>query len=240
MRLELQGVTAAYDQNVALRDVSLTVPAGRVVALLGPNGAGKTTLLSIASGLLRPRGGRVLFDGQDVSRGRPEERVARGICHVTEGRSIFPGLTVADNLRMFGRPGQGPEAVERAFAAFPRLAERRKQVAGTMSGGEQQMLAIARAYVQQAPLVLLDEVSMGLAPILVDEIFAALGQLARDGHGLLIVEQYVAKALALADLAYVLVRGRIVFAGEPRELEGTDIFEHYLGTEAGLEPAGAR
>jgi branched-chain amino acid transport system ATP-binding protein len=231
VRLELDGVTAAYDQTIALRDVSLTVPDGRVVALLGPNGAGKTTLLNIASGLLRPRFGRVLFDDVDVTHHRPEQRAELGMCHVTEGRSVFPGLTVTDNLKMFARPGQRADAIDRAVAAFPRLGERRSQIAGTMSGGEQQMLAIARAYVQQSPVVMLDEVSMGLAPILVDEIFAALGQLAREGHGLLIVEQYVAKALAIADLVYVLVRGRIVFAGEPAELSKTDVFAQYLGSE---------
>jgi branched-chain amino acid transport system ATP-binding protein len=141
---------------------------------------------------------------------------------------------------MFSRRGQS-DAVDRAVSAFPRLGERRHQLAGTLSGGEQQMLAIARAYVQQAPVVLLDEVSMGLAPILVDEIFAALGKLAREGHGLLIVEQYVAKALALADLVYVLVRGRVVFAGEPSELAKTDIFAQYLGSESQLAvPAAQR
>jgi branched-chain amino acid transport system ATP-binding protein len=229
VRLEFDGVTAAYDQTVAVRNVNLIVPEGRAVALLGPNGAGKTTLLSLASGLVRARSGRVLLDGTDVTRQGAEERVRRGVCHVTEGRSVFPGLTVADNLRMFAAPGQEKDAVDRAVDAFPRLGERRAQIAGTMSGGEQQMLAVARAYVQPAPLVLLDEVSMGLAPIIVDEIFAALARLAREGRSLLIVEQYVAKALALADLVYVLVSGRVVFAGEPSELAKTDVFAQYLG-----------
>jgi branched-chain amino acid transport system ATP-binding protein len=231
MRLELRGVTAAYGDTIALRDVSLVVPAGRVVALLGPNGAGKTTLLSVASGLLRPRSGQVVMDGRDVTGSSPDRMARAGLCHITEGRSVFPGLTVADNLKMFaGRTGAS-DAIERAVSAFPRLGQRLAQQAGTMSGGEQQMLALARAYAQQAPLVLLDEVSMGLAPIIVDEIFEFLRRLAEEGHSLLVVEQYVAKALDLADLVYLLVRGRLVFAGEPDEVAGTDIFAHYLGAE---------
>ena len=233
MRLELEGITAAYGDTVALRDVSLVVPDGKVVALLGPNGAGKTTLLSVASGLLRPRHGRVLLDGRNVTGASPDRLVHEGLCHITEGRAVFPGLTVAENLRMFAPRASEGEAVERAVGAFPRLGERLSQMAGTMSGGEQQMLALARAYAQRAPLVMLDEVSMGLAPMIVDEIFTFLARLAAEGHSLLIVEQYVAKALALADLVYLLVRGRLVFAGEPAELAGTDIFARYLSAEVG-------
>ena len=234
MRLELESVTAAYGETVALRDVSLVVPSGRVVALLGPNGAGKTTLLSVASGLLGPQSGRVLIDHENVVDRPPEHLAAGGLCHIQEGRSVFPSLTVADNLRMFAPSGPvGADAIERAVAAFPRLGERLNQIAGTMSGGEQQMLALARAYVTKAPLVMLDEVSMGLAPIIVDEIFVFLRRLADEGHSLLVVEQYVGKALALADFVYLLVRGRIVFTGEPAELEGSDIVAHYLGAEVG-------
>jgi branched-chain amino acid transport system ATP-binding protein len=233
MRLELDRVTAAYGDTIALRDVDLTVPAGRVVALLGPNGAGKTTLLSVASGLLRPRSGRVLLDDEDQTDTPPDGRVARGLCYITEGRSVFPGLTVADNLRMFAPPRRAKEAVDRAVDAFPRLGERLGQLAGTMSGGEQQMLALSRAYAQQAPLIMLDEVSMGLAPIIVEEIFETLGRLAAEGHSLLIVEQYVAKALTLADFVYVLVRGRLVNAFEPGEADDGDILGHYLGAAAG-------
>lgn len=230
----MQHVTAAYGETVALRDVSLVLPAGRVVALLGPNGAGKTTLLSVVSGLLRPRSGKILVDGVDVTGVAPDRLTRQGVCHIQEGRSVFPGLTVADNLKMFTPAGSSADgAVDRSVSAFPRLGERMGQFAGTMSGGEQQMLALARAYIQQAPLVMLDEVSMGLAPILVDEIFEFLRMLADDGHSLLVVEQYVEKALALADFVYVLVRGRLVFAGEPAELEESDVFAHYLGTETG-------
>jgi branched-chain amino acid transport system ATP-binding protein len=233
MRLELRNVTAGYGESLALRDVSLTVPSGKVVALLGPNGAGKTTLLSVGSALLQPRSGQVLLDGRDTAGIRPERLAKQGLCHIQEGRSVFPGMTVADNLRMFAPPGSGATAaIDRATSAFPRLGERLQQLAGTMSGGEQQMLALARAYAQQAPLVMLDEVSMGLAPILVDEIFEFLHRLAAEGHSLLVVEQYVAKALAIADIVYVLVRGRIVFAGEPSELEASDVAAQYLGAEA--------
>jgi branched-chain amino acid transport system ATP-binding protein len=235
MKLEYRSVTAAYGETIALRAADLIVPSGKVVALLGPNGAGKTTLLSLGSGLLKPRSGRVLLDGRDITGTSPNRLVAAGLCHITEGRAVFPGLTVADNLRMFAPRRERSAAVQRAVEAFPRLGERLGQLAGTMSGGEQQMLALARAYVQRAPLILLDEVSMGLAPILVEEIFGFLGRLAREGHSLLLVEQYVAKALDLADLVYVIVRGRIVFAGEPAELIGTDIFAQYMASD--LSPA---
>jgi branched-chain amino acid transport system ATP-binding protein len=231
VRLELQQVTAAYGDTVALRDVSLVVPSESVVALLGPNGAGKTTLLSLASGLLTPRSGRVLLDGVDVT-DRPTDWLARaGICHITEGRSIFPNLSVRENLTMFASPGHEDEAIDLAVGAFPVLGARLSQIGATMSGGEQQMLALARTYARRSPTVLVDEVSMGLAPIVVDEIFEFLGRLASDGTSLLIVEQYVAKALGLARLVYLLVRGQMVFAGEAAEIAGTDIFAHYLGAE---------
>ena len=164
MRLEIQKLTAGYGETVALRNVNLVVPEGRVVALLGPNGAGKTTLLSCTSGLIKPRAGRILLGGQDVTGYPPDRMVNAGVCHITEGRSVFPGLTVADNLRMFAPKGSQSTAIDRAVDAFPRLGERLSQIAGTMSGGEQQMLALARAYIQQAPVVMLDEVTMGLAP----------------------------------------------------------------------------
>jgi branched-chain amino acid transport system ATP-binding protein len=229
MRLELDRVTAGYGGSVAVRDVSLVVPEGHAVALLGPNGAGKTTLLNAASGLVPVRSGRVLIDRRDVSQDRLAPRARSGLCHVTEGRAVFPGLDVRDNLRMFSARGREKESIERAIDAFPRLGERMSQIAGTMSGGEQQMLALARAYARRAPLVLLDEVSMGLAPIIIDEIFDFLARLKREGAGLLIVEQYAAKALSLADFVYVLVRGRIVLAGEPEEIAKSDVFTHYLG-----------
>jgi branched-chain amino acid transport system ATP-binding protein len=238
MRLELAGVSAAYGDTVVLRDIHMIVPEGRVVALLGPNGAGKSTLLSVVSGLLDPRSGRVLLDGEDRPGTIPEARVALGVCYVTEGGAIFPGLTVGENLRMFASAKTHTEAVERAVSAFPKLGQRLNQMAGTMSGGEQRMLALARAYARQPSLILLDEVSLGLAPIIVDEIFAFMAQLTSEGVSLLVVEQYVSKVLALADLAYLLVRGRIVFAGESGELANTDIMAHYLGDEQAGRQAG--
>jgi branched-chain amino acid transport system ATP-binding protein len=239
MRLELRGITAGYGDTVVLRDVDLVVPSGTAVALLGPNGAGKTTLLSVASGLVRPRSGTVLLDGGDVTLLSPDERVGRGLCHVTEGRSVFRALSVRDNLRMFARKGTDAASIEAAIEAFPRLGERLDQLAGTMSGGEQQMLALARAYVSGASVILLDEVSMGLAPIVVNEIFAFLDRLAAENRSLLVVEQYVSKALALADHVHLLSRGRIVFAGEPVELQGSDIFARYLGSGSGIESLSA-
>lgn len=228
--LELQEVDAAYDGTVmALRGVSLRVPPGSVVALLGANGAGKTTTLRIASGLLRPRSGQVLMDGQDVTGAPPHELVARGVCHVPEGRGIFPSLTVRENLVLQALRGDTGAALERGCTAFPKLGQRLGQVAGTMSGGEQQMLALARTYVQAPRVILLDEVSMGLAPSIVDEIFSFLGVLAAEGASLLLVEQYVSRVLQVADYVYVLNRGEVVFVGEPSEMSGEAVFEQYLG-----------
>jgi len=229
MSLELRSVCAQYGETQVLWGVDVVVPDGKVVALLGPNGAGKTTLLRVASGLLSASDGQVLLDGRDVTALTPHELVAAGLCHVPEGRGIFPGLTVEDNLRLQATPGDETAACDRAFGVFPRLRERRRQLAGTLSGGEQQMLALCRAYVQSPRLVLLDEVSMGLAPTVVEEIFDFLQQLAGAGVALLLVEQYVTKALALADYVYLLNHGRVRFAGEPAELEAGDIFEEYVG-----------
>jgi branched-chain amino acid transport system ATP-binding protein len=215
-----------------LRDVTLAVPDGSIVALIGPNGAGKTTLLRTASGLLRPRQGQVALDGQDVTGARPHRRVEMGLCHVPEGRAIFPGLTVRENLVMFSPPHAESESIALAVDAFPRLASRLGQTVGTMSGGEQQMLALARAYVRRPRIVLLDEVSLGLAPKIVDEIFVFLARLAAEGSSLLLVEQFVTKALAIADYVYLLDRGRVAFAGEPSELDGHDLFAAYVGAAA--------
>jgi branched-chain amino acid transport system ATP-binding protein len=209
--------------------VNLSVPDGAVVALLGPNGAGKTTLLKVMSGLLRPTSGRVLLDGADVTGASPFELARAGVCHVPEGRGIFPTLSVADNLRLQAPRSVDRRAIDLAAAVFPRLEQRRNQLAGTMSGGEQQMLALSRAYVADPATVLLDEVSMGLAPLIVDEIFSYLRRLASEGISLLVVEQYVARALELADYVYILNRGRIRFAGEPAEVGDQTVLESYLG-----------
>jgi branched-chain amino acid transport system ATP-binding protein len=230
--LELRGVSAGYDTGLVLRDVNLVVPHGSVVALLGPNGAGKTTLLRVASGLLRPAAGQLLLDGVELT-GKPAHELAgRGICHVPEGRGVFPALTVADNLRLQAPPALDRRATSTAASVFPRLGERAGQMAGTLSGGEQQMLALAHAYLAEPKVVLLDEVSMGLAPKIVEEIFGYLRQLAESGRSLLLVEQYVKRALELADYVYILNRGQIRFAGEPAEVGDEAILESYLGALA--------
>ncbi len=229
----LEDVHAGYGGTAVLRGIDLIVPDSSVVALLGANGAGKTTLLRVASGLLHARSGRLLLDGEDVSRLSPHELVARGICHVPEGRGVFPSLTVRDNLMLQSPAGREQQSIDLAVSAFPRLGERLSQLAGTMSGGEQQMLALARTYVQSPRLVLLDEVSMGLAPTIVDEIFEFLGLLRDQGASLLLVEQYVTRALAVADYVYLLNRGEVAFAGEPAELEGEDVFAQYVGADVG-------
>ena len=228
----LEGITAGYGDTLALRDVSLSVPEGRVVALLGPNGAGKTTLLKVASGLIEPRYGRIWHGEADLT-GKPADVFARaGICHIPEGRGIFRSMSVKDNLLLQSAPGEEAAAVERAVDVFPRLGERLSQRAGTMSGGEQQMLAVARAYLSKPTLVLLDEVSLGLAPIIVDEIFEFFGRLASMGTSLLIVEQYVTRALAIADFVFLLHQGAIVFAGETNEVNADEIFATYVGAGA--------
>jgi branched-chain amino acid transport system ATP-binding protein len=227
----LDRIVAGYGDSTVLRNVSLTVPEGTVVALLGPNGAGKTTLLRIASGLLTPRAGEIRLDGTSL-RGKPADEFARaGICHVPEGRGIFRSLTVRDNLLLQAPDGKAEEAIEKAVAVFPRLGERLSQRAGTMSGGEQQMLAMARAYLSNPTLVLLDEVSLGLAPMIVDEIFEFLAKLAREGASLLLVEQYISRALAIADFVFVLNQGEIAFAGETDELDQAELYRTYLGAE---------
>jgi branched-chain amino acid transport system ATP-binding protein len=250
--LELRNITAGYGSHLVLRDVSLIVPDNAVVALLGPNGAGKTTLLRVASGVVPPAAGSVIFDGEDVTGWSPERLAQAGICHVPEGRGVFPALTVADNLRLQAPPSKERTAVAAALSAFPRLqerqtqlavrsdlercyslfpvlAERAEQRAGTLSGGEQQMLALARAYASEPTVALLDEVSMGLAPNIVDEIFRHLNALSKLGVALLVVEQYVTRALQLADLVYVLRQGRIAMAAEPDELGEEVILASYLG-----------
>jgi branched-chain amino acid transport system ATP-binding protein len=231
--LELRNVTAGYGGHVVLRNVTLKVPEGAVVALLGANGAGKTTLLRVASGLLRPGGGSLVLDDKDATGWSPHRLVREGVCHVPEGRGIFPTLTVRENLTMQCLSGDPAAAVEQAAAVFSVLGRRINQAAGTLSGGEQQMLALARAYIQRPRVALLDEVSMGLAPVIVDEIFEFLRMLAGEGSSLLLVEQYVTRALDIADYVYLLHRGQVRFVGEPTELESTDIFKEYVGAEIG-------
>jgi branched-chain amino acid transport system ATP-binding protein len=227
--LELRGITAGYGSHTVLRDVNLVIPDNSVVALLGPNGAGKTTLLRVASGLLKPSAGRILVDGVDATNWPPHRLSELGVCHVPEGRGIFRAMSVKDNIRLQVKDGFKGDPVAAVAEAFPRLGERLAQRAGTMSGGEQQMLALARAYVAGAKTVLLDEVSMGLAPKIIDEIFEYLHRLAAQGAALLLVEQYVARALELADFVYILNKGRVQFVGESDELGEEQILASYLG-----------
>jgi branched-chain amino acid transport system ATP-binding protein len=228
---EIDGVIAGYGDSTVLRGVHVKVPPGRVVALLGPNGAGKTTLLRVASGLLRPTAGDVRLDGASL-RGRPADAFARaGVCHIPEGRGIFRSMTVRENLLLQAPAGEEDGAISKAVDAFPRLGERLGQTAGTMSGGEQQMLALARAYLAKPTYVFLDEVSMGLAPRIVDEIFHFLRRLADEGVALLLVEQYVVRALGIADFVFILNQGTIAFAGEPGELDEAEVFRNYVGAD---------
>jgi branched-chain amino acid transport system ATP-binding protein len=217
--LELEGVSAAYGPYRALFDVSLSVAPGAVVAVVGANGAGKSTVARVASGLVRATAGTVRFDGRDVTRAPAHEVARRGLGHVTEGRSVFASLTVEENLVLAFRPAVGRRglgaALAEAYDAFPRLGERRTQSAGTLSGGEQRMLALARVLVLRQQLVVVDELSFGLAPVVVDEVYDALARVRDAGCALLLIEQHVDRALALADTAVVLAGGRVVFAGAP-------------------------
>jgi branched-chain amino acid transport system ATP-binding protein len=225
----LDDITAGYGDITVLKDVSITVPPGQVVALLGPNGAGKTTLLRVASGLLRPKSGNVQFNDRSLV-GKPADAFARsGICYIPEGRAIFRSMTVKENLLLYAPPGHESEALETAAEVFPVLGERLQQRAGTMSGGQQQMLALMRAYLANPSLVLLDEVSLGLAPKIIDTIFEFLRRLAKRGIALLVVEQYVSRALDIADFVFLLNQGTVVFAGKPDEVNPDEIFRFYTG-----------
>lgn len=230
---ELQGISGGYGETLVLRDVSLTVPDSSVVALLGPNGAGKSTTLRMSSGLLRPASGRILLDGADITGLRPSQRTRRGLCHLPEGRGVFPSLSVRENLVLFSPRGKESEAFDEAITAFPVLGQRRRQLAGTLSGGEQQMLSLARAYVSHPKLVLVDEASLGLAPLVVDAIFEFLGRMVTEGMSLLLVEQYVSRALALASSVYVLHKGQVVYSGASSDLDEDRLFALYAGEAVG-------
>jgi branched-chain amino acid transport system ATP-binding protein len=231
LALEMKGLHGGYDRTTILRDVSLEVKTGSITALIGPNGAGKSTLLKTAIGLLNPSAGEIFVDGEMVNRKPPHERVRSGMCLIPEGRAVYKSLTVRENLVMQAKRGEEGEVIERASSAFPVLGSRLNQRAGTLSGGEQQMLAMSAAYAQRPSLVLVDEPSFGLAPLVVDVIFQFLAQLAKDGASLLLVDQYVTRVLNMATNAYVLRRGQIVFSGDPQELLAGEIFEQYMGAE---------
>ena len=227
--LRAQNITAGYGETIVLRDVSISVGPASVVALLGPNGAGKTTLLRTISGLMRPVSGQIWLRDQEIT-GRPAELVARaGLCHVPEGRGIFPSLTVRENLVLQAKRGSERAGIDRIAEMFPELGRRLGQVAGSMSGGEQQMLALARATLSEPSLVVVDEASLGLAPVLVDRIFETFVNITAAGTALLIVEQYVSRALQIADTVYLLDRGTVAFAGPAAELDGAELTRRYLG-----------
>ena len=234
--LEVQAVQVYYGEIHALKGISLHVGKGEIVALLGNNGAGKTTTLKTISGLLRPRIGQVLLEGLPIQELPPHEIVARGVAHAPEGRRMFNRLTVTENLEMgayLRSDGTILEDMDRVFTLFPRLKERSTQVAGTLSGGEQQMLAIARALMARPRILMLDEPSMGLAPILVEQIFETVEGINRQGTTILLVEQNAAMALSIAHRGYVLETGNIVLSGSASELtEHPDVRRAYLGEGA--------
>jgi branched-chain amino acid transport system ATP-binding protein len=233
LALELVDVRAGYGRIEVLHGVDLAVPSGTVYALLGPNGGGKSTTLQVISGAIRPTSGCVHVAGAHVNGASPEGLVRAGLSRIPEGRGIFPNLTVDDNLRMWTYAAGMPfrQVRDVAFARFPRLAERRNQRGGTLSGGEQQMLAMSRALVAEPAVLLLDEISMGLAPIIVSELYDLVRQLAEEGITILLVEQFATTALRVADFAAVMSQGRIVAVGEPQDI-ADQVSEAYLGGAA--------
>jgi len=232
--LELEGVDAFYGRIQALRGVTIKVEKGEVVALIGSNGAGKTTTLRTISGLMHPLAGTIMFDGQDISHTAPSKIVELGICQSPEGRRLFARMTVVDNLFMGAysrndKPGIASD-MERVFTLFPRLLERRTQIAGTLSGGEQQMLAMGRALMARPKVLMLDEPSLGLAPILQETIFSIVREINSQGTTVMLVEQNANKALEVANRAYVLESGVIVQTGTGRELLASEsVQKAYLG-----------
>jgi branched-chain amino acid transport system ATP-binding protein len=234
MLLEVSDLFARFGSITALSGISFVVPEGHIVAIIGANGAGKSTVLKTISGLHRPTSGSVVFKGEDITAALPHNIVKKGIAHVPEGRGIFGPLTVMENLDVAGsirkRNADSRARLAHVFELFPRLAERKKQPAGTLSGGEQQMLAVARALVTGGDLLLLDEPSMGLAPALVAGIFETIRRINKEGATILLVEQNAHKALSIAHSAYVLETGSIVLSGKASEIRNNPkVIEAYLG-----------
>ena len=232
--LTMEGVRANYGDFQALFNITLEIRAGEIVTLIGANGAGKTTTLRVVSGLLPSRHGRLRFEGQDISKLPPHEIVVRGVSHVPEGRQLFPHMSVEENLALGAYirrvRSKLKDAMEEQFELFPRLKERRRQLAGTLSGGEQQMVAIARGLMTAPRLLLLDEPSLGLAPKIVEEVFAKVQQIGKSGVTVLIVEQNVVDGLSISDRGYVVENGEITLQGTPKELLGNEqIRAAYLG-----------
>ena len=234
--LAVRGLYSGYGKIEVLHDVSLDILQGQIITLIGANGAGKTTLLKAISGLLRPTAGTIEFEGANIARRPPHKIVKQGISHVPEGRAILKRMTVLDNLRMGAYVRSDSEIardIESVLARFPVLSERRMQMAGTLSGGEQQMLAIGRALVARPRLLLLDEPSLGLAPKIVTRIFHTLRELKNEGKTILLIEQNARQALQVADYGYVIERGRIVVAGSGQELMSMPVVQRtYLGQSA--------
>ncbi|HKY16951.1 MAG TPA: ABC transporter ATP-binding protein [Microthrixaceae bacterium] len=221
--LSLEGVSAGYNQFRALFDVSIEIQAGRATALVGPNGAGKTTVARVATGLVEPTTGTLRVDGEDVTGQPPHEIARRGIAHAPEGRAIFSSLSVEENLalsfrQLFGRAGT-KSALDRAFELFPVLGRRRDQTAGSLSGGEQRMLTLGRVLVAEPRLLIADELSLGLAPVITTEVYMVLERIRDAGTALLVVEQHIDHALALADQIVALDRGSVTFRGRPDEID---------------------
>jgi branched-chain amino acid transport system ATP-binding protein len=230
--LNIDGLSVAYGQVSALRDVSISINAGEAVALVGANGAGKSTLFKSIVGFLRPRSGRIQFLGRDMAGVSPERRARLGLGYAPEGRRVFPGMTVRENLEVavFASKGEREQRLQRAFALFPQLAERHAQLAWQLSGGQQQMLAIGRALMGRPRLLLLDEPSLGLSPKLADEVLAGVRVIIQDGTAVLLAEQNVRKALTYCEHAYVLEIGKVFLSGATSALRDTEeIRRAYLG-----------
>jgi branched-chain amino acid transport system ATP-binding protein len=239
--LQVNSLDVRYGSSQALFEVSLSVEPGSVVAVLGANGAGKSTLARAVSGLVSPAGGKVFFEGQDIT-GFSAHRIRKlGLTYIPEGRGIFPGLSVMDNLRLAvaqERRQDRPPAIDRAIERFPVLGVRRSQRAGSLSGGEQQMLALARALAVTPKLVIADEMSLGLAPIVTESVFEALEEASRSGITVVLSEQFVHRALAMASQCIILTRGRVTWSG-PASAAGQEVIDRYLGEADAPTPAGA-
>ncbi len=232
--LSVKNLDVYYGMIHAIKGISFDVKKGEIVTLIGANGAGKTTILKTISGMIKAKNGEVHYNGKDILCEEPHKIVGTGLAHVPEGRRVFPEMTVEDNLELGGFTDDNKTKIklgfENAYEKFPRLYERRKQIAGTLSGGEQQMLAIGRALMSQPQIILMDEPSMGLAPILVQQIFDIIEEINNAGTTVLLVEQNANMALSVADRAYVLETGKIVLSGKAKELLGNDdIKKAYLG-----------
>ena len=229
LALELRKVSAAYGTITVLRDVDLAVPYGSLVALLGPNGGGKSTLLRVIAGQLRATEGDVIVAGRRVNGAEPDELARRSVCLIPEGKGVFPNLSVRENLWMATHAGDSLARIEEvAYARFPQLARRRRQLAGNLSGGEQQMLAMARALATDPALLLLDELSMGLAPLVVEQLYGIVAQIAKEGVSIVVVEQFARAILGIADWAGIMVRGRLTKFATPAAVEA-ELSTAYLG-----------